>query len=196
MMNELFASFELIVFLLFLYRVVRYFIQGGKGSTDIYILVSFISILLVNLIAFKIFAPEDLFYLFHSFAPSTIVLIVLFNQRVNTILLVLISFAIGLLLLFISNLFLFAGIYYTAIGILLYKSFIVVKQNGKSIHKSPVFFFIALRLFFTFYALALKFTHYNWYDSKYVIYLHYFTLLIFATTSILIHAKFRRFFIN
>lgn len=193
-MDYVFVFIEVSALILFFLRIGHYSFNGGKAYSSGTILTGYMTLwTLFKLIHYFPWEGPS-FYLSHAFEPTFIAFAILLDPKKNTPLIIAGTLLTGSLILWISTMYLYVGICYLAIGLLLARCIKYVQWSERYRQQSLVYFFIAFSLFASLINITLKSFGDIWHSSFYMSLLRAIQLAIYSSTFIIIHVRFRRFY--
>lgn len=157
----------------------------------------FIILSTVNTVLFSCFEQTDKIFMFiHSYLPIAILSGILIKFNIHIGVRLLIPLLLGTLIHHYSNQYVIVSIYIAAIYHLLNEGAIRVNSNARERKKIPAYMILAINLASTQILFMLQSTGFDWHSSQYIVYYQYFLYIVYLSTYLILHVRFRRLFIN
>lgn len=180
------------LFLWFILRIIRTPLKYCENSTIvIFVFINILTVVLYDLL------PAIYTFNFYHIVSSSLFVAALgpFKKETNKIKV----FIFGVLAIsswILNSTFPIKIIYILSIYILVDLGVKKSKSNSKNIDISIIYFILAIDQLITFIIFIMREIHTDWHQSIYIQYYAIISSIIFPTTTILIHAKFRRLFLT
>lgn len=157
----------------------------------------FVIVVILHKVGYYIFGMTELIYMFiHSYAPLLILANHLDFIKNGVVSKLLAPITLGLFLHMNPNLYITSALYLLAILHLLYEGYKRIDMSRRERKKIIPYISLAICLASIQVLFMLKLTGYNWIESSYIIYYRNLLFIVFLTTNIILHARFRRLFID
>ena len=195
--NEFYSIVDFLLLLGIILRLIWVSIFESARTPSHTEFLFFVVIITLQKVGYYVYGMTELIYMFiHSYAP----LFILANRfdflNKGVISKIVVPSILGLFLHINPNLYITSTLYLLAILHMLYEGYKRIDLSRREREKIIPYIAVAIYLANTQLVFMLKLTGLNWYESNYIIHHRNILYIVFLSTNIILHVRFRRLFID